>query len=362
MGPHRGQVRVLSPAGGVWGAGFLVAPGIAGEDAGRSSGSASLHVMTCAHVVTDLVGGPSRELAVDFPGRNWSASARPLPDGWSPPPPLGRTPGGPAPSGDPPPDADAGAGADLAILALAPGHPRLPRDCGPLRLAPCGRPDGRTVSVIGYPHHAPAGLIATARLTGGGGPCPDWLQLDALRTTGAVVEHGFSGAAVWDPDRARVIGIITAAHTDRAVKAAWMLPVEAAVHLWPPLAGAVSRRPGSPHRCTPPPPEQRYELAEALLDVPEIGYDSGRSLRAGLPPPLRRAVREHAFPRQQLEAVVRACMDHEEGCPALRAAVRNLAGGSLSARYAMDVLDRICCAQARQTPRIADEEGTGDCA
>ncbi|MEU1673854.1 trypsin-like peptidase domain-containing protein [Streptomyces roseifaciens] len=346
MGPNRGQVRALSPEGHLRGAGILVAP--------RTPDGAALHVLTCAHVVLSASGTPPPgepgELTVDFHGRNWSAKARPVPGGWAPPPPLGQSPPGTSLSGS----------ADLAVLALDPGHPRLPRDCGPLPLAPCGTPDGRRVSVIGYPRGAPAGLIATAVLTGGGGPCPDWLQLDALRTTGAVVERGFSGAAVWDPDRGRVIGLVTAAHTDRTVKAAWMLPVEAAVRLWPPLAGAVSDRPGTaPRRCTPPPPEQRYELADALLDVPEIGYDSGRSLRAELPPPLRRGIREHPFPRQQLAAVVQACMDQEGGCPALRAAVRTVCGDSVSARHATDVLGRICCAASPDGTGIG-EEGTGD--
>ncbi|GGX93567.1 VMAP-C domain-containing protein [Streptomyces hiroshimensis] len=276
MWPNLGQVRALSPDGSLWGAGILVAP--------RTPNGAALHVLTCAHVVISATGGPPAgglgelgelgELTVDFPGRNWSAAARPVPGGWAPPPPLGHVPPGTALAGS----------ADLAVLALDPGHPLLPRDCGPLPLAPCGSPDGRRVSVIGYPRGAPAGLIATAVLTGGGGPCPDWLQLDALHTTGAVMEHGFSGAAVWDPDRGRVIGLVTAAHTDRTVKAAWMLPVEAAVRLWPPLAGAVgdqavSDRPPDdrsvgPRRCTPPPPEYGGPEADVRQEPPRYLVDA----------------------------------------------------------------------------------------
>ncbi|WP_322973454.1 effector-associated domain 2-containing protein [Actinacidiphila soli] len=320
MGPERGQVRVLSPDGALWGAGVLVAP--------RGT---TAHVLTCAHVVTAALGGPCGELVVDLPGRAWSAPARPLAEGWSPTPP----PGEPAPGAA---LADSG---DFAVLVLGAGHPHLPRGCGPLPLAPCGIPDDRRVAVIGYPRGAPAGLIATARVTGGGGPCPEWVQLDGLRTTGAVVERGFSGAAVWDPVRRRVIGLITAAHTNRTVKVAWMLPVEAAVRLWPPLAGAV--RPPIPRPCTPPTVEQQYQLADALLDVPQIGYDSGRTLRDALPPAVRRNIPDHPWPRQQLQALVRTCADHQDGCPALRAAVLNLGGDSVSARAAVDILDRICC-------------------
>lgn len=328
MGPERGQVRVLARDGSLSGAGVLVA-----------RQGAAPHVLTCAHVVTGALGEPSGTLIVDLPGRDWSAPAHPLAEGWSPPPPLD----------DPVPGTDLTGHGDLAVLALGPGHPGLPLGCGPVPLARCGPPDGQRVSVIGYPRGASAGIIATARLAGTGGACPEWVQLDGLRPTGAVVERGFSGAAVWDPARRRVIGLVTAAHTDRSAKVAWMLPVEAAVRLWPPLAGAV-RGPGR-QRCTPPSLEQRYALADALLDVPQIGYDSGRTLRAELPPPIRRNIRDHVFPRQQLQAVVESCTGHEDGCRALRSAVLNLGGGSVAAGEAAALLSRICC---------TGEGGSGD--
>ncbi|MCP3818658.1 serine protease [Streptomyces sp. A3M-1-3] len=283
-------------------------------------------------MVTTALGGSSGELLVELPGRDWAATARPLAEGWSP-----------SPSFDTPEPGGATADScDFAVLALESGQPPLPGGCGPLPLAPCGVPQGQRVAVIGYPRGAPAGLIATARVTGVGGPCPEWVQLDGLRTTGAAVERGFSGAAVWDPVRQRVIGLITAAHSDRTAKIAWMLPVETALGLWPPLAGAV--RPAGPRPCRPPAVEQQYQLADELLDVPQIGYDSGRALREALPAAVRRNIRDHAWPRQQLQAVVQACMDHRDGCPALRAAVLNLGGGSVSALAAAGTLDRICCA------------------
>ncbi|WUR84457.1 serine protease [Streptomyces phaeochromogenes] len=313
-------MRALSPDGALCGAGILVAP--------RGT---TTHVLTCAHVVTVALRGPRDELVVDLPGRGWSTTARPLAEGWSPAPLLNRSDPGAALTNS----------ADFAVLALGARHPHFPRGCGPLPLAACGTPDGQRVAVIGYPRGASSGLIATARLTGGGGPCPDWVQLNALRMTGAMVERGYSGAAVWDPLRHRVIGLITAAHTDRTAKTAWMLPVEAAVRLWPPLASAL--RPTGSRPCTPPALEQQYELADALLDVPQIDHDSGRTLRAELPPGVRRNIRDHVFPRQQLQAVVKACTDHQDGCPALRAAVLNLGGDSVSAQRAVEILDHICC-------------------
>ncbi|MCX4987872.1 MULTISPECIES: trypsin-like peptidase domain-containing protein [unclassified Streptomyces] len=314
-------MRVLSKDGALWGAGVLVTLGEMGA-----------HVLTCAHVVMDAMGNPSSgSLVVDLPGRDWFAHASPVPDAWSPVPPLAHTEAGTATADH----------ADFAVLALDAGHPRLPGGCGPLPLAACGPPDDRRVAVIGYPQGAPAGLIATARLAGTGGPCPDWVQLDGLRATGGTVTHGFSGAAVWDPVSARVIGLVTAAYTDRAARVAWMLPTESAVRIWPPLTAAVRRPRPRPH--TPPSVDELYELADALLDVPQIAHDSGRLLRESLPPAIRHNIRDNPWPRQQLLAVVQACTDHRDGCCALRGATLQLGGESVSVALAVGILDRICC-------------------
>jgi hypothetical protein len=182
-------------------------------------------------------------------------------------------------------------------------------------------------------------------MTGTGGPCPDWVQLDGLQTTGAAVERGFSGAAVWDPAVRGVVGLVTAAHTDRTAKVAWMLPVEAAVRLWPPLAAAV--RSAAPPPCRAPSPEDRYRLADALLEVPQIDHDAGDSLREALPPAIRRNIRKHLWPRQQLQAIVHACVDYQGGCAALRAAVLNVGGESVSALRSAGILDEVCCSAGR---------------
>ncbi|MEV5725881.1 trypsin-like peptidase domain-containing protein [Streptomyces pharetrae] len=331
MGPERGQVRVLSEDGSLWGAGVLVAPAGAG-----------LHVITCAHVVKAALRLPgdappepaaaAGRLVVDLPGRGWRSRAAPLPDGWSPPPALD----------GPEPGAARSDSRDFAVLALHGETGRLPAGTGPLPLAGRLPAAGRRVALVGYPRGSPAGLIATAQVTGRGGACPDWVQLDGLRTTGAPVERGFSGAAVWDPADRRVIGLVTAALTDRAAKVAWMLPVEAAAQLWPPLARAV--RPPSAAPCAPPSTEDQYQLADALLDVPQIGHDSGRLLRAQLPAPIRRGAPDHPWPRQQLQGLVQACVDRPGGCAALRAAVLALGGETRSVLDAVAVLDRICCA------------------
>ncbi|MEV4032166.1 effector-associated domain 2-containing protein [Streptomyces umbrinus] len=312
-----------------------------------------VHVLTCAHVVAAALGMRDEgrtadadaigegalkgELLVDLPGRTWSAAVHLVPEGWSPPPPLDHMVSGRA-------LADCG---DLAVLALRPGSPGLRPTEGPLPVAECGPADERRVAIIGYPRGAPAGLIATARLTGRGGPCPEWVQLDGVRTTGAAVERGFSGAAVWDPAIRRVIGLMTAAAKERTAKVAWMLPMEAAARLWPPLAGAF--RAPALRACSPPSVEESYRLAEALLDVPQIGHDSGRLLRQQLPASIRRNVPDHPWPRQQLQALVQACVDQPGGCAALRVAVRGLGGGSAPAAAALAALDRVCCGDG-ETP------------
>lgn len=169
--------------------------------------------------------------------------------------------------------------ADLATWSSTPS----PLDIVPCR---CWPADRRTAGRSWYrpsPRH------------GVGGPCPDWVQLGGVRPTGGTVERGFSGAAVWDPAALRVIGLVTAAHTDRAAEIAWMLPVEAAVRLWPSLAAAV--RGAAPAACRPPSPEDRYRLADALLEVRQIDHDAGDMLRQALPAAIRRDVRRHPWRR-----------------------------------------------------------------
>lgn len=265
---------MLSRDGGLAGAGVLV-----------SAGGSGLYVLTCAHVVTaagcaapDSRGSEATHLVVDLPGRGWSAKARLMWRSWSPPPPLD----------EPPPGQDLAGCGDFAALALPDDRPALPHDCGPLLLAPCGIPDGQRVQIIGYPQGTPGGIVATGQLSGTGGPCPRWVQIDGVRTTGVAVERGFSGAAVWDPGRGRVVGLITAAHTDQASKTAWMLPIEAAARYWPPLREALSTP--ELEGSQPSSEEGELRLADALLQVPRSEYDPGRDPQPTGGAPGRRSV------------------------------------------------------------------------
>ncbi|MER5212383.1 trypsin-like peptidase domain-containing protein [Streptomyces sp. NPDC002838] len=324
------------------GAGILVMPGV---------------VLTCAHVVASAAGAagnqavalPERAVLVDVPGRPdiEAGEASVVPDGWFPGPLAG------------------GSGGDLAVLRTAWSPPH---DVVPAPLGSCGEPDRREVSVYGHPAGAPDGLVSTARLVGRGGPHRDWVQMEGLGTVGAWVGHGFSGAGVWDPAGLRVVGMVTAAYTDRQAKVAWMLPLEAAAQMWPtlypmlehpavptptgpertgPPTGA-TLRPAEPHGppiprqpAGPPSDRDQFALAEALLNVAQVEDDGAAALRRLLPAPIRRAIRTHPRPRLQLFYVVQACADHRDGRQALLDALRLLDDESEPARAALGLIAKL---------------------
>ncbi|MEU9874945.1 effector-associated domain 2-containing protein [Streptomyces phaeochromogenes] len=317
-----GRVRILSSRGSVYGAGVLVAPGF---------------VLTCAHVVASAAAEPGDRASPDGPPGPvlidivenrvaGSTTATVIEGGWFP---------GPL-SGD-------GHG-DLAVLGgLAWSSPR---DVVPAVLAECGEPDRREVGVYGHPSGAPDGIWALARLVGRGGPHQDWIQLEGLGPTGVRIGPGFSGAAVWDQTSGRVIGLITAAYTDRATKVAWMLPAEAITRMCrsltvltestapaPPALGA-----GDRHR---PSAEEQFALAEALMNVAQIEEDGAATLRLLLPPGIRHNIREHARPRLQMFYIVQACADHRGGRQALARALTLIDESSESATAALALLDRL---------------------
>ncbi|MEI5102283.1 trypsin-like peptidase domain-containing protein [Streptomyces sp. PmtG] len=327
--PAAGRVRVLTPTGALRGAGILVMPGL---------------VLTCAHVVAGALrvraglDPPAGAVRLDVGGRPDAArgEATVVPGGWFPGP-LDGVPGG-----------------DLAVLTTG---WRPPDDIGCAPLGPCGAPDQREVSVYGHPARAPDGLWSRAGLVGRGGPHRDWVQLEGLGSATAWIEPGFSGAGVWDPATGRVVGMLTAALGDKGVKAAWMLPMEAAARLWPPLAPSVrDGRPRGPApgargpeaardipvpAPAPPTDRQQFALADALLKVPQIEDDGGATLRRLLPAPLRHGVRDHPRPRLQLFYLVQACVEHREGRESLVAALRLLDDASRPARAALALFDEV---------------------
>ncbi|MFD9193353.1 trypsin-like peptidase domain-containing protein [Streptomyces phaeochromogenes] len=309
----------------MWGAGVLVFPGV---------------VLTCAHVVASAVGQrqgqdrghtdgvPVDSVLVDIPGdpAGTAGEATVVPDGWFPGPLSG------------------GSDGDLAILRTAwtpPGGAAV------ARIGPCGEPDRREVNMYGFPSGASDGVWSRARLVGRGGTHRDWIQLEGIGAAGIRIARGFSGAGVWDPVARRVVGMVTAAYTDPQTKVAWMLPFEAAAHMWPRLAEVLeppapaqgSARKSGQRSLPPPSDRDQFALADALLNVPLIEDDGGAALRGLLPPRIRRAVRTHVRPRLQLFFLVQACAQHPDGRQALVESLRLLDDESQPARAALELFE-----------------------
>ncbi|CAL9489355.1 nSTAND1 domain-containing NTPase [Streptomyces sp. enrichment culture] len=177
------QVRIHAAAGGVVGAGFLIAADV---------------VCTCAHVVAralrtpdDAEHAPDRPVDLDFPLLDGRPRARATVVSWR------------------------HGGADVALLRLE----------GPVAGArPASLVDGtgvwgHTFRVQGYPVGADHGKWASGILRAGQGL--GWTQMEA-HEPGPVIAEGFSGAPVWDDAQDGVVGMTVAA--DRADRTAYLLP------------------------------------------------------------------------------------------------------------------------------------------
>jgi hypothetical protein len=221
------HVRIMAPDGSrVAGAGVLV-------NLGR--------VVTCAHVISEALGTtdttdvPTGMVRVDFPqGPDGSVyEARVISNGWFP---------------------ERATAGDLAMLEILGAEPAVAP--APLRLA--GQPGHRMISVLGHPPGQDIGVWARAMLIGRGGPRQEWIQLDAIRSTGKRIEKGYSGAGVWDEENEAVIGCLVATDRSQQDRVAWMIPVEVLVHYWPDLRELVQRAP-SGARWRSARPEKRKE-------------------------------------------------------------------------------------------------------
>ncbi|MFF5981058.1 hypothetical protein ACFY78_19640 [Streptomyces olindensis] len=177
------QVRIHSAAGGVVGAGFLIAADV---------------VCTCAHVVAravrvpdDAERAPDRPVDLDFPLLDGRPRARASVVSWR------------------------HGGADVALLRL---------DAPVTGARPASLVDGtgvwgHTFRVQGYPVGADHGKWASGTLRAGQGL--GWTQMEA-HEPGPVIAEGFSGAPVWDDAQDGVVGMTVAA--DRGDRTAYLLP------------------------------------------------------------------------------------------------------------------------------------------
>ncbi|WP_330267171.1 trypsin-like peptidase domain-containing protein [Streptomyces griseorubiginosus] len=170
------------------------------------------HVMTCAHVVARSQADPIR---VTFAHRGAeSVGARVVAHGgWD-----GRT-------------TDTG---DVAVLELD----------RKVRLKPAqfaastdafGHPPHRLVA-YGFPKAHDDGTFAEYRATYDQLIAGDWIQVEAWAAHGQPLVRGFSGAALTLAETGQVVGMVTEAARDPAIRNGRMLPVQVLARYWPPLA------------------------------------------------------------------------------------------------------------------------------
>lgn len=192
--------RIRSASGAVVGCGFLVDP---------------MHVVTCAHVVSDALGHPDVEVLgsatidVEFPLLATSPGARASVVRWDP--------------------ATADDRGDVAVLRLL--------DAPPVGLVPArllGADDlwGHTFRAYGFPRRHDHGVWAAGVLRGR--QAAGWIQMEG--GPGYAVEPGFSGSAVWDDELAGVVGMTVAADSAADTRASYLIPTAALVSTWPDLA------------------------------------------------------------------------------------------------------------------------------
>ena len=190
-------VRIRTPSGTLVGTGFLVS--------GR-------HVLTCAHVVTGTLGLPSdtpnppqADLHLDFPLLAPESTLTARVSHWQPT-------------------------ADVAVLELTADPPAESR---PVRLVTAEDLWGHAFRAFGFPSGYDDGVWASGLLRGQ--TAAGWVQIEDVKEPGYRVQPGFSGALVWDEQLNGMVGMAVAADTDRATKAAFMVPTQALIGAWPGL-------------------------------------------------------------------------------------------------------------------------------
>jgi len=177
-----------------------------GESRSQIIGTAFLiddgHLLTCAHVVEDAgAKGPGERVFIDFPLVPDSACwASVLDDGWSPTP---RS------------DEQASVG-DFAVLELL--KPLAAVEPLPLRRRDSYK--GLSFSAYGFPPSQPESDAAHGRL--GLRVGIQWVRVEA--DSSAIVEPGFSGAAVWADDAAGAVAMILTRRTGDG-RVAYAVPV-----------------------------------------------------------------------------------------------------------------------------------------
>ncbi|MFJ8045895.1 trypsin-like peptidase domain-containing protein [Kitasatospora sp. NPDC096147] len=205
-------LRVLGPDGAVYGAGLLIAPGLA---------------VTCAHVVADALGVPPEDqrrptgrLVLERPLVPGAGPAAAEVAQWVP--------------------VRADGSGDVAVL-------RLTVPVTGAVLPAVAAPDGfwqHPVRVPGFPGDAPDGVWHKGLLLGPTGQ--GWVQLTGAERQGVPVDRGFSGGPVWDDAVGAVVGIMVAAVVHGEHRQSFMIPTRTLLAEVPSLAPVLA--PPSPFR------------------------------------------------------------------------------------------------------------------
>jgi tetratricopeptide (TPR) repeat protein len=120
---------------------------------------------------------------------------------------------------------------DVAGLELSDAPPA---DAQPVRLVTADDLWGHAFRAFGFPVGYEDGVWTSGVLRGRIGS--GWVQIEDVKEPGYWVQPGFSGTPVWDEQLDGVVGMAVAADTDRATKAAFMIPARVLIEAWPELA------------------------------------------------------------------------------------------------------------------------------
>jgi tetratricopeptide (TPR) repeat protein len=154
---------------------------------------------------------------------------------------------------------------DISCIELKQNPPRAAK---PASLVSADSLWGHSFRAFGFPQGHKNGVWASGVLRSNTGQ--GWLQVEDVKGPGFGVQPGFSGGLVWDEQLNAVVGMVVAAETDVAVKAAYCIPVQMLAETYPPLNGFVLRKGGFPLRRSSPvywSPLQRGFVALMILSV-----------------------------------------------------------------------------------------------
>lgn len=110
---------------------------------------------------------------------------------------------------------------DIACLRLI---GPAPEDVIPAKLISIEKVNTKSCFVFGFPEGRNDGVWAKGDIFEKTNE-NRWCQIQATERGGYLIQPGFSGAPVWDPDYQGVLGIITAAEKDETIRIAYMSPV-----------------------------------------------------------------------------------------------------------------------------------------